>query len=88
MEKTATVLAAMAIGAAAMGVGIAPPAAADTSRCQSVGATTICGQGGVTNGGPSAGASNAPAQGPASSGCLTQYGTYQSCKLGGGGLRL
>jgi|HubBroStandDraft_2_1064218.scaffolds.fasta_scaffold396533_2 hypothetical protein len=88
MQKTTTVL-VLAIGAVTIGIGIAPPAAADTSRCQSVGATTICGQGGVTNGGRSAGASNAPAQGgPASGGCLTQYGTYQSCNLGGGGLRL
>jgi hypothetical protein len=80
MKKITTVVAAMAIGAAAIGIGIAPPAAADTSRCQPVGATTICGQGGVTNAGPSAGASNVPAQGPASGGCLTQYGTYQSCQ--------
>jgi hypothetical protein len=69
----------MAIGAAAIGIGIAPPAAADTTNCQTMGAATICGQVGLTNGGPSAGASNAPAQGPASGGCLTPYGTYQSC---------
>jgi hypothetical protein len=81
MKKITRVAAAMAIGAAAIGIGIAP-AAADTSRCQPVGATTICGQGGVTNGGRSAGASNAPAQGPASGGCLTPYGTYQSCNAG------
>jgi hypothetical protein len=82
MKKITTVATAMAIGAAAIGIGIAP-AAADTSRCQQVGATTICGQGGVTNGRPSAGASNAPGQGgPASGGCVNQYGTYQSCNAG------
>ena len=88
MQKTTTVL-VLAIGAVTIGIGIAPPAAADTSRCQSVGAATICGQGAVTNGSPSAGAPNAPAPGrPANGGCLTPYGTYQSCNLAGGGLRL
>jgi hypothetical protein len=82
MKKITRVVAAMAIGAAAIGIGIAPPAAADTSNCQQVGAATICGQGGVKNGSPSAGASNAPAQGPANGGCLTPYGTYQSCNAG------
>jgi hypothetical protein len=85
MKKTTRVVAAMAIGATAIGIGIAPPAAAD--NCQTVGAATICGQGGATNGGSSAGASNAPAQGPqgpASGGCLTPYGTYQQCNAGHG----
>ena len=82
MKKITRVVAAMAIGAAAIGIGIAPPAAADTSNCQAVGAATICGQGGVTNARPSAGAANAPAQGPASGGCKTPYGTYQSCNSG------
>jgi hypothetical protein len=82
MKKITRVVAAMAIGATAIGIGIAPPAAAD--NCQTVGAATICGQGGATNGGSSAGASNAPAQGPASGGCLTPYGTYQQCNAGHG----
>ena len=82
MKKITRVVAAMAIGAAAIGIGIAPPAAADTSNCQTVGASTICGQGGVTNRGPSASPSNAPVQAPASGGCLTPYGTYQSCNAG------
>lgn len=80
MKKITRVAAAMAIGATAIGIGIAPPAAADTSNCQTVGAATICGQGGVTNGGSPAGASNAPASG----GCLTPYGTYQQCNAGRG----
>ena len=50
MKKITRVVAAMAIGAAAISIGIAPPAGADTSNCQTVGASTICGQGGVTNG--------------------------------------
>jgi hypothetical protein len=97
MKKITRVVAAMAIGATAIGIGIAPPAAAD--NCQTVGAATICGQGGATNGGSSAGAANAPAQGPASGGpgaanapaqgpasggCLTPYGTYQQCNAGHG----
>ena len=88
MKKITRVVAAMAIGATAIGIGIAPPAAAD--NCQTVGAATICGQGGATNGGSSAGASNAPPQGPqgpqgpASGGCLTPYGTYQQCNAGHG----
>ena len=82
MKRITRVVAAMAIGATAIGIGIAPPAAAD--NCQTVGAATICGQGGPTNGVSSAGASNAPAQGPASGGCLTPYGTYQQCNAGHG----
>ena len=82
MKKITRVVAAMAIGATAIGIRIAPPAAAD--NCQTVGAATICGQGGATNGGSSAGTANAPAQGPASGGCLTPYGTYQQCNAGHG----
>lgn len=64
MKKTTTVLAALAIGAAAIGVSIAPPAAADPSNCQNVGGTTVCGQGDVRGGGQSAGAPNGPVPGP------------------------
>jgi len=82
MKKITRVVAAMAIGATAIGIGIAPPAAAD--NCQTVGAATICGQGGAANGGSPAGAANAPAQGPVSGGCVTPYGTYQQCNAGHG----
>jgi hypothetical protein len=83
MKRITRVVAAMAIGATAIGIGIAPPAAAD--NCQTVGAATICGQGSPTNGSSSAGAANAPAQGgPASGGCVTPYGTYQQCNAGHG----
>jgi hypothetical protein len=82
MKKITRVAAAMAVGATAIGIGIAPPAAAD--NCQTVGAATICGQGGATNQGSPAGGANAPAQGPGSGGCLTPYGTYQQCNAGHG----
>lgn len=82
MKKTTTFLAAVAIGAAAIGISIAPPAAADTSNCQTVAGTTVCGQGVVKGAGPSAGPSNAssPAA-PAGGGCTTPYGTYQNCNI-------
>jgi hypothetical protein len=82
MKKTAPVISALAIAAAAIGISFAPPAAADTSNCQNAGATTVCGQGGVTGAGPSAGAPSAPPSAPAGGGCLTQYGTYQNCNMG------
>jgi hypothetical protein len=86
MKKTGTVLAAMAIGAAAIGISLAPSAAGDPSNCQTVGAATVCGQGDVRGGGQSAGAPNVPAPtgAPAGGGCRTPYGTYQNCRLSGG----
>jgi hypothetical protein len=53
VKKTTAVLAALAIGAAAIGISIAPPAAADPS-CQDIGATTVCAQGTVNAGDQSA----------------------------------
>jgi hypothetical protein len=80
--KTTGVLAALAIGATAIGISIAPPAAADPSDfCQQVGSATVCGQGGVNSGGQPA----APGAGPPRRGCLTPYGTYRSCGNRGGG---
>ena len=55
MKKTTSVLAALAIGAAAIGISVAPPAAADQSNCKTDGGTTICGQGNVRAGGESGG---------------------------------
>lgn len=80
--KNTTVLAAFAIGVAAIGISIAPSAAADPSNCQTVGATTLCGQGDVRGGGQSAGASNSRVPAPVGGGCLTPYGNYQNCNVG------
>jgi hypothetical protein len=79
--RTTIVLAALAVGAAAIGIGIAPPAAADpSSNCQTIGASTVCGQGGITGGG---GASAAPGGGaaPSGGGCVNAYGGYQNCNV-------
>ena len=78
MHQTTTVLAALAIGAAAIAISIAPPAAADSSKnCQTTDATTVCAQGGVSGG---AGQSVAPGGGVVRPmGCTTPYGTYQNC---------
>jgi hypothetical protein len=84
MKKT-TVLAAAAIGAAAIGISFAPAAAADTSNCQSVGGTTLCGHGNVGGGGQSTGTVSSPVPAPPAGGCLNQYGVYQNCGTGGGG---
>jgi hypothetical protein len=82
MKKITTVLAALTIGAAAIGISVAPPAAADPSNCQTVGETTLCGQGEITGGGPSGGAANGPFPAPVGGGCETPYGTYQNCNVG------
>jgi hypothetical protein len=77
--RTNTVLAALAIGAAAIGISVAPPAAADPSNnCQDNSGVTVCGQGGVSGGGQSV----APAVPPVGGGCTTPYGSYQNCKAG------
>ena len=81
MKKITTVVAAMAIGAAA--IGIAPSAGADPSNCQQVGTSSICSQGGDIRGSQPA-APPGPAA-PNGGGCLTPYGTYQSCGNNGGG---
>ena len=90
MRNTKTVLAALAIGLAAIGISIAPSATADDdpSDCQTVGGVTVCGQGDVRGEGPSAtpgpvSATPGPLSGPAEGGCLTPYGTYQNCVVEG-----
>jgi hypothetical protein len=81
-----TVLAAMAIGAMAIGIGIASPAAADPNNCQTVGGATVCSQGGDVRGGDQSAAPYGPGTWPPrTSGCLTPYGTPQKCERGGGG---
>ena len=88
MKNVTTILAAAAIGAAAVVFSIAPPAAADTSNCQQAGASSVCGQGDVRGGDQSPDGSDVPAgvlaPGPDDSGCTTPYGTYQNCNAGGG----
>jgi hypothetical protein len=80
MRKPTSVL-VLAIGAATIGISLAPLAGADTgSSCQTVDNTTVCGQGGVrTGGGPPAGAS-VPAP-PTGGGCTNVYGGYQNCNI-------
>jgi hypothetical protein len=77
MKKTTTVL-VLAIGAATIGISVAPLAGADPSNCQQFGASTICGQGAVHGGGgpPAAGSSVPP---PTGGGCTNAYGGYQNC---------
>jgi hypothetical protein len=76
MKKTAAFL-VLATGAAAIGISVAPLAPADPTTCETVGATTVCGQGSVNDGGGSAPPPAAPA--PTPGGCTTPYGTYQNC---------
>jgi hypothetical protein len=78
MQKTTTGLAALAIGAAAIAISIAPSASAASSKnCQTNGAVTVCAQGGVIGGG---GQSVSPGGGVVwPVGCTTPYGTYQNC---------
>ena len=66
----------VAVAAAAVGMSGAPSAAADPSNCQQVGATIVCGQGGVSgipghNG----------VMAPFGRGCINPYGTYQNCTV-------
>jgi hypothetical protein len=91
MKKTTAVLAALSIGAAAIGISIAPPAAADP-QCQDIGATTVCAQGSIGAGDQSADNSVGVDQSADSTvgpfgdypgGCLTPYGTYQNCNASG-----
>jgi hypothetical protein len=87
VKKTTAVLAAPASGAAALGISIAPPAAAEP-QCQDIGATTVCAQGSVGAGDQSADSTVGTDQsvdiGPvpdlSDGGCLTPYGTYQNCR--------
>lgn len=85
MQKTTTVLAAVAIGATAIGISVASPAAATSSNCQQAGTATVCGQGDIRVGGSlPATAPNDLASVPSGSGCTTPYGTYQNCAVQAG----
>jgi hypothetical protein len=78
MKKTTTVL-VLAIGAVTIGISVAPLAGADPSFCEQVGATTVCGQGGVNSGGqPQV---PPPGAGRPRGGCTNMYGGYQNCNI-------
>jgi hypothetical protein len=82
MQKATISLAALAIGAAAIAVSIAPPASADSSKnCQTSGAVTVCAQGSVSGGGGPSLVPGGGVIGPM--GCTTPYGTYQNCAVQG-----
>jgi hypothetical protein len=68
-----------AVAAATIGMSVAPSAAADPSHCQTSPATTACGLGGASDGGPSAGSSTASTPQSHGSGCSNDYGGYQHC---------
>lgn len=75
--KRTTIFAALGVAVAAIGISIAPSAAADTANCQQIGAATVCGQGNV-RGAPQGAGPSGPGSGP-SGGCTNAYGTYQNC---------
>jgi len=77
MKKTTAVL-VLAGAATTIGISIAPLAGADTTNCETVGSTTICGQGDVRGeGGPPKASVSAPSTG----GCANAYGGYQNCNI-------
>ena len=78
MKRTTTVL-VLAIGAATIGISVAPLAGADPSSCQQFGAATVCAQGGVKSGGQPA--VPRPGAGPPTGGCTNAYGGYQNCNM-------
>ncbi len=78
MKKTTAVL-VLAGAATTIGISFAPLAGADTTNCETVGGTTVCGQGDVSGGGQPAGGSNPQAPAPTGGGCANAYGGYQNC---------
>jgi 3-oxoacyl-ACP reductase-like protein len=66
----------VAVVAAAAGVSGAPSAAGAPSNCQQVGATIVCGQGGLSD---IPGHNGVMA--PFGAGCINAYGTYQNCAV-------
>jgi hypothetical protein len=77
MKKTTLLV--LAIGAVTIGISGAPLAGADPNNCQTFGAATVCGQGGVNNSGGQPAAP--PGAGPNS--CTNVYGGYQNCQQRG-----
>jgi hypothetical protein len=70
---------AVAVAAAGIGMSGVPPAAGDPSNCQQVGATTVCGQGGVMV--PPRIAGHNGALVPFGRGCFNPYFAYQNCAV-------
>ncbi|HME50570.1 hypothetical protein [Mycobacterium sp.] len=77
MKKTTAVL-VLACAATTIGISIAPLAGADTTNCETVGGTTLCGQGEVRGEGA---APEASVPGRATGGCSNAYGGYQNCNV-------
>ena len=83
MRATRCCLIELMVAAAAAGISVAAPAAADpqSNICQSTGGAVVCAQG-RTDGAVGGQSDVAPSGGipPYSGGsCATQYGTYQNC---------
>jgi hypothetical protein len=76
MKMTISVL---ALAICAVTISVAPLAGADPNNCQTFGAATVCGQGGVNNSGGQPAAP--PGAGPNS--CTNVYGGYQNCQQRG-----
>lgn len=66
------------MAAMAIGVGLASPATAAPTNCQTVGKSTVCGQG-SRNGAGEATESATASTASSSPGCTNEYGTYQRC---------
>jgi hypothetical protein len=84
MRATPRYLIELTVAAAAVGMSVAAPAAADPSSniCQSTGGAIVCAQGNINGavGGQSIEAPGAGGIPPYSGGnCTTPYGTYQNC---------
>lgn len=79
VSSRARVLGGLVIVAAAIGMGVASPAAAGPTNCQTVGKSTVCGQGNVTAGPTQSAKPATGASAPSTGGCTNAYGTYQSC---------
>jgi hypothetical protein len=84
MRATRRYLIDLAVAAAAVGISVAAPAAADSSPniCQDTGGATVCAQGSINGavGGQSVEAPGAGGIPPYTGGsCATPYGTYQNC---------
>jgi hypothetical protein len=79
MAMRSVLMGLVVVPAAVLSLGLASPAAAAPTNCQTVGAATVCGQGMVS--GPGVTANSAPIAAPSSGSgsCTNQYGTYQRC---------
>jgi hypothetical protein len=77
--RTTFVLAALGIGAAVVGISVAPLAGAEPSNnCQTTGGVTVCAQGSPNNGAGQSGPAGASSPGGATA-CINAYGAFQNC---------